>query len=210
MMRIIFYLLAISPIFCFSSSSSFRDTIQKYGHTNKDSNHSYIEPYERLLQPFINRSVRLLEIGVNFGGSAIMWHNFLPQSFLFLLDNRNVLSPNILSALNPDRYRFYLEDAYTSETVSFLQKESSDGFDIIIDDGPHSFTSQQFVIDFYLPLLKEGGILVIEDIDSIDIADLLKTRIPSDSDFIVEVIDLRNQKNRYDDILFVVKKPYHN
>jgi cephalosporin hydroxylase len=209
-MRWIFALLPFHlctcGVFSDESNSTFRETIAQYGYTDKDSDHSYIEAYEKLLAPFKNKPCNLLELGVNFGGSAIMWYNHLPKSQLFLVDNRNVLRPHITSSMHPDRWNLYVEDAYTLDMVAKMQQACPDGFDIIIDDGPHSAESQQFVITSYLSLLKEGGVLIIEDIQYVDILDFLKSYVPNSSEFQVEVIDLRNVKGRYDDILFVVKR----
>lgn len=184
---------------------SFRDTIEKYGHTDKDNLHSYLEPYERLLSPFVDKPCNLLEIGVNYGGSAIMWYEHLPQSKLFLLDIRDIMQPHITSAMDPNRWRLYVSDAYNPEIAAMMQQECPTGFDIIVDDGPHSLESQIFVLNFYLPLLNHGGILVIEDIQEIIGAEVLKTLVTS-SEYQIEIIDLRHVKGRWDDILFVVKK----
>jgi hypothetical protein len=61
-------------------------------------------------------------------------------------------------------------------------------------------------LDLYLPLLKEDGILVIEDVQDINWIEGLINCVPEHLKQYVEVIDLRHMKNRYDDILFVVNK----
>ena len=209
-MRCLYIILSIqllnNSVFSNDSFLGLRNTIAEYGHTDKDSDHSYIEPYEMLLSPFKDKACDLLEIGVNYGGSAMMWYNYLPRSHLFLIDNRNVLLPHITSAVDRGRWHFYLGDAYTIEMTAIMRQECPTGFDLIIDDGPHSLESQKFVITAYLPLLKKGGILVIEDIPCIGDVEILKESVPSSSEFQVEIIDLRDVKGRYDDILFVVKK----
>ena len=188
------------------TASNFRETIKKYGYTDKDSDHSYIESYEELLRPFTDKPCNLLELGVNFGGSAIMWYEYLPQSTLFLLDNRNVMMPHITSAMDPERWHLYVDDAYTPEVVALMEQECPNGFDIIIDDGPHNFESQRFVVTSYLPLLNKGGVLIIEDIQHFDIVDILQEYVPDSSEFQIEIIDLREIKDRYDDVLFVIKR----
>ncbi len=185
---------------------TFRETIARYGYTDKDSIHSYVEPYERLLKPFVDKSCNVLEIGVNFGGSAIMWYKHLPKSKLFLLDNRDVMVRHIKGAMNPKRWNLYVEDAYIPEVVDMMREECPSGFDLIIDDGPHSFESQKFVITNYLSLLNRGGLLIIEDIQHGRDIEILKQYVPASPEFEVEIIDLRKIKGRYDDILFVVRK----
>ncbi len=195
--------------FCRNISYSpdvLRETIRKFGCTDKNSDHSYVESYERLLNPFRNKACNLLEIGVNFGGSAIMWYHYLPQSRLFLIDNRNVMKTHITSAMKNSRWHLYVEDAYTPGAVMMMHSECPSGFDIIIDDGPHSLGTQKFVITSYLSLLNRGGVLIIEDIQDIYFVENLEKCVPNSSEFQVEIIDLRAIKNRYDDILFVVKR----
>lgn len=188
------------------SAEDLRAIIKKYGNTDKDSVHSYIEPYERLLSPFKNKPCNLLEIGVQFGGSAIMWHDYLPQSQLYLLDVRDAIMHRIAKSMQPNRWHFYVTDAYSLEMVSTMQQECPKGFDIIIDDGPHTLESQIFVLTSYLPLLNKGGVLIIEDIQQFYHVAVLKKYVPLSSEFQIEVIDLRNKKGRYDDVLFVVKR----
>jgi spermidine synthase len=43
-----------------------------------------------------------------------------------------------------------------------LEKEGK--FDIIIDDGPHTWESQEWFFENYYDLLNEGGVLLCEDI----------------------------------------------
>ena len=54
-----------------------------------------------------------------------------------------------------------------------------------------------------MPMIRKNGILVIEDISKIEYAHELKKIIPEN--YISEVIDLRHVKNRYDDIMLIVK-----
>jgi hypothetical protein len=55
-------------------------------------------------------------------------------------------------------------------------------------------------------LLKENGILIIEDIQNYEYCEIIMNQIDKNLYSSVEVIDLRKNKNRYDDILIVIKK----
>lgn len=79
-------------------------------------------------------------------------------------------------------------------------------FDIIIDDGPHSLESQIFFLENYLDKVKPNGLLIIEDIQNISDTKILYEKTPSNFQSNISIIDLRASKNRYDDILFVIKK----
>jgi hypothetical protein len=108
--------------------------------------------------------------------------------------------------MDTDRYEFLLMDSFTNESVEFLKEKYSEGFDIIVEDGPHTLESQIFALREYPKLLKKGGILVIEDIQKFEYCDVLLS-LELDFEYeSLEVVDLRENKNRYDDLLVVLKK----
>jgi len=61
-------------------------------------------------------------------------------------------------------------------------------------------------ICLYFPLVVDGGILIIEDVQDITWLDILKQHVPEQYKNNVSYYDLRDIKNRYDDIVFVVTK----
>ena len=77
---------------------------------------------------------------------------------------------------------------------------------MILDDGPHTLESNCLFIIKYLPLLSENGIMVIEDIQDFKWIEILKQLVPSELKKYIQIYDLRNVKNLYDDILFVINK----
>ena len=110
-----------------------------------------------------------------------------------LLNNPNIVLHCESNAYSPD----FVNNNFTKKNIKA---------DIIIDDGAHTYESMMAYISLYLPLLKDDGILVIEDVQDINWVEGLKNCIPEDLKECIEVIDLRHMKNRYDDILFVVNK----
>ena len=79
-------------------------------------------------------------------------------------------------------------------------------FDIIIEDGFHLLSNQIITLNKYLPLLKEDGILIIEDVEKIEDVEILKNETPEEYKKYIEIYDLRKNKGRFDDILFVINK----
>ena len=61
--------------------------------TDKDSQHSYCDYYESVLKPFINKEINVLELGVYYGCSSILWHDYLPKSKLVMLDIEDNINP---------------------------------------------------------------------------------------------------------------------
>ena len=71
-----------------------------------------------------------------------------------------------------DNKHFYQTNAYRKETIKFL-KDKGYSFDIIIDDGPSEGSlgagCQKFFLENYQTLLKDGGYLVCEDVNDINL-----------------------------------------
>jgi len=178
----------------------------KSGGTDKATDHSYDVFYSEIFEEFYDKEISLLEIGVQYGGSAVLWKELFPKSNLVLIDNVNIVHPLIWDYLDKDRYQFLVEDAFNVSTIEKLKTSYPSGFDIIVEDGPHTLESQIFAIKNYSKLLKQNGLLIIEDIQNYDDCKIIINELDKESYTSVEVIDLRNNKNRYDDILIVVKK----
>ena len=184
---------------------------EKDGGTDKDTFHSYIELYERLLAPFVDKAITLVEIGIQYGGSMLLWQDYLPRAEFIFVDNVNSISPKILEHLDPDRASILFQDAYNeieAYDVDYLAKSGpSGGIDFIIDDGPHTLQSQEDFLRLYLPLLNKGGVAVIEDVQDVQWFAALEAEVQkAEGEFVSEQVDLRSIKGRYDDLVFVVKR----
>ena len=176
------------------------------GGTDKAQNHSYDTFYSDYLDKYRNRKGTILEIGVQYGGSTLLWHDYLPNFKIIMADICNQVHPTIIEKMTNDRYEFLLMDSFTNESVEFLKEKYSEGFDIIIEDGPHTLESQIFALQEYSKLLKKGGILVIEDVQALEYCNILLS-LELDFEYkSLEVVDLRGNKNRHDDLLVVLKK----
>jgi hypothetical protein len=76
----------------------------------------------------------------------------------------------------------------------------------MLDDGPHTLDSMKIFIQLYSQIMTEDGILIIEDVQSIDWIDELTKVVPEDLKQYIKSYDLRHIKNRYDDIVFTINK----
>lgn len=173
--------------------------------TDKDTKHSYLDIYQSLFDSIKNKNLSILEIGIQFGASSLLWQEYFVNSKLTLIDIEYQLTEDIKSKLSKDRCDLIIFDAYDDVNFKTLEDKK---FDIIFDDGPHTLESQIFVVNNYTKLLSENGILIIEDIQVFNDTEKLKKLLGSNFD--VEIIDLRHIKNRYDDVLFIAKKNNNN
>ena len=81
-------------------------------------------------------------------------------------------------------------------------------YDIIIEDASHEVSHQiQHFIDFGSSV-KPSGLYIIEDVHEQHVKTLQEGILPSviNYGFTLEIKDLRSIKNRFDDILFILKK----
>lgn len=178
----------------------------KPGGTDKNTNHSYVDVYGNALSKYVTKAGALLEIGVQYGGSSLLWHELLPNFKLCLVDNEDKMHDHIKQKLDPLRINYLIRDAYDQYTMRDVKNLHPNGFDIIIDDGPHTLKSQGQCIDLYLGLLKTEGCLIIEDIASIEYAQELYEMVPKVKHIEAEIVDLRGVKGRFDDIVLVIRK----
>ena len=174
------------------------------GGTDKQVLHSYGPVYEQLLSPLKKANVTVLEVGVQLGGSLLLWHDFLPNSVVIGIDTQDIIDPSIMPRMDPLRCAVLFMDAYDNGTISKVQQLAPNGIDVAIDDGPHSLASQQRFLELYLPLLNNGGMAIIEDVQDYSWFDSLTPLVGEE--FTYEIVDLREVKGRYDDLMFIVHK----
>jgi GR25 family glycosyltransferase involved in LPS biosynthesis len=166
--------------------------------TDKNTCHSYLDTYEKLMKDKHLSCKNILEIGVQIGGSLKLWNDYFVNANIYGMDIDD--APNLIEDL--ERVNFLKMNAYSTEGVEYFLNKKIE-FDFIIDDGPHSIESMVYFIQNYTTLLSSDGILIVEDVQDIKWCDTFKQNVPSG--YTYETIDLRNIKNRSDDILFIVK-----
>jgi len=177
--------------------------------TDKNTQHSYLPLYDTLLSPIRDTANNILEVGIgdftnHNGGSLLLWHNYFTKAIIYGID---ILPVNRVldEVVNNKSIKIYTEvDAYDKSFV--LNNLQGKKFDFLIEDGPHTLDSQEKFIELYSPLLSENGILIIEDIQDINFLKNLKNKTPEYLKKYIKSYDLRNNKKRYDDIVFTIDK----
>jgi cephalosporin hydroxylase len=121
----------------------------------------YLTEYDRLFAPYRDRPVRILEIGIQNGGSLELWGKYFAKA-------EKIVGCDI----NQDCMRLQYDDPRISVVLGNANAErtrkqilrTSDSFDIIIDDGSHQ--SNDIICSFakYFSCLNEGGLYVVEDL----------------------------------------------
>jgi len=174
--------------------------------TDKNTIHSYLPVYSDLLTKKQISATNILEIGICYGGSIKLWHDFFINATIHGLDCINI--NDVWDELkNNNRIKLYTSiDAYDNIFLNTNILNQNIKYDLILDDGPHTLESMIKFIELYLPLLKDDGILIIEDVQSMDWLNILSSVVPENFKQYIKIYDLRLIKSRYDDILFIIDK----
>lgn len=158
MRRILYFL---SPLF-----SSNLLLLAKICETDKWGFHWYAQHYQSHFKSFKKKKLNLLEIGVggydnpNEGGSSLrMWKRYFPKGNIYALDihEKGALQENRIKIFEGSQ----IDEKFLQDTFNKIGS-----LDIIIDDGSH--INQHMITTFKIlfPLLKNGGIYVIEDLET--------------------------------------------
>jgi 23S rRNA U2552 (ribose-2'-O)-methylase RlmE/FtsJ len=110
--------------------------------------------YEKHFKPLTKSPINILEIGIRGGGSIKIWREYFhPDSKVY---------GGEIERFSPiENTTCYQMDMYSQDALNLFEDSY---FDIVIDDGPHTYKSFESVITKYYSKIKSGGILVVEDI----------------------------------------------
>jgi predicted O-methyltransferase YrrM len=169
-----------------------------FQNSDKGTVHSYTEYYESLFSSLRDKPIRLLEIGVQGGISLLLWKEYFLKGDITGIDiDYSRVQRKVIEATSHDNpIRLIQSDATLPNVTNHL----SGKYDIIIDDGSHSFSHQIASFLILKDFLNTDGLYIIEDVQTELEAQYLNKLIPSS-----EIVDLRKIKNRYDDLLVVYK-----
>ena len=175
--------------------------------TDKNTSHSYLPLYQKLLESKKETAKNVLEIGIYYtGGSIKLWNDFFTNAKIYGIDILH--KHNIWGGLkNRDKIILYTScDAYNTDffITTFLNKNIK--FDFMLDDGPHTLESMIQFIKLYSQIMTDDGILIIENIPSINWIDLLKNEVPEYLKQYIKIYELGKNKNNFDDIVFTIDK----
>lgn len=166
--------------------------------TDKNTIHSYIDVYDEYFVSRKESARQVLEIGIDEGGSILLWQQYFGNAEITGMD---IHTKNNRTDLNKERIRLLIGDAYTQDSIDKLSDRK---YDMILDDGPHTLQSLQYVAAHYTQLLTNDGILIMEDVQNISWVEPIRAAFPAHVREQVKVVDRRNIKGRYDDILMIL------
>lgn len=152
----------------------------KYG-TDKVK-HRYTMVYHSAFGSLRHNVQKFLEVGVFYGASLKMWHDYFPAAQVHGIDIFKILPGPSTLKYNAGYFwkkfksgaldaRYHLHKANQSDAHELAQLAATLGgehaaFDIIVEDGSHMQRDQQMNLGLLFPLVRPGGFYVIEDIHS--------------------------------------------
>jgi cephalosporin hydroxylase len=108
----------------------------------------------------------LLEIGAKEGGSLVLWREiFGPTTNILGLDINLLQLSEAYHAYTLVDWGVKVLAADVTKPGATEQKvaEFASGFDLIVDDGPHTMPEIPGTFSWAWPMVRKGGIYVIED-----------------------------------------------
>ncbi len=119
----------------------------------------YFDIYHRALSPYRNKPITFLEIGVQNGGSAMMWRDYLgPEAKIIGMDK----DPQC-KALEEYGFEIWIGDqgdpAFWQEFLA-----AHPAIDIVLDDGGHTMQQQLVTFEALWPAVAFGGLYLVEDL----------------------------------------------
>lgn len=172
----------------------YRNYQSPEGHGDKGTAHSYIDEYQKLLEPYRKNST-VLEIGLYMGESLRMWEEFFIDSDVIGVD---ISDGHLTKLIEENTHKIIIGDATNEEILDLMSDKM---FDVIIDDGSHRLEHQVKSFNIFKNRMKPNGVYIIEDIDNIDKTKGIFENLHNN----IQIIDNRHIKGRYDDVLIVYK-----
>ena len=147
--------------------------------TDKNTCHSYLDTYNKLLTKKQYTAKNILEVGIFKGGSIKLWNEYFINAIIYGVDIMDIKNVNDILKNNEKIILYTSINAYDNNFVKthFIDKKIT--FDFMLDDGPHTLDSMVSFIRLYSPLMTDDGILAVEDIQSIEWIDTLKNAVPN-------------------------------
>lgn len=152
-----------------SFSANFRDNweavtelcqiMKKEGSDKGLGWHNYTLFYDFMLKNRRKDIRNILEVGVYTGASLRGWREYFPNANIFGAD----IDKRILFS-EPRISTFYVDQLQEDSIWDLFDKLGDIEFDLIIDDGLHTFEANATLITHSYRRLAKGGLYIIEDI----------------------------------------------
>jgi hypothetical protein len=153
--------------------------------------HNYCDKYDLHFLKYRYKKLNLLEIGVMQGRSLVAWRDYFPNANILGIDIKHYCKQ-----YEDDRIKIEIGDQKDKSFLAKVEKKHGP-FEVIIDDGSHFWMDVVTSFKFLFPLLKEGGIYVIEDLHTSYCEQCSKDCEISPIEYLKKSIDKINMFGKY-------------
>lgn len=156
-----------------SKDMNLTDLADRYGSDKGSTKHRYTELYHMLFNPYRQRKITFLEMGLLIGGpemgvdadretqdcpSVRMWLEYFPKAEIHGLDISD------FSWFKHKRFTFHRCDMDDRAEIARAIAEIKPAPEIVIDDASHASHHQQNAFLEIFPKMPSGGLYIIEDL----------------------------------------------
>lgn len=186
----------------------------------QNSWHNYTTFYYSIFKSLCDKKLRIFELGLGTnnvnvpsnmgkdgrpGASLYGWQEFFPKSYIFGAD----IDTGIL--FNTDKIKTYYCDQTSRETIlkMWTNPDLQENFDIILEDGLHTFNANVCFFENSIHKLKPNGYFIIEDIHKSEehlFINKIKTWEVKYKDCSFTLLKIPSLRNNIDNNLLVVFK----
>jgi hypothetical protein len=175
---------------------------QNSNGTDKEFPKMYVS---KIYDPFIGglkkQKFNFVEIGVRTGASVRLWAQYFEAMNFIGIDNEVDVVWQNADWVRGKNVQYMKADAYCHETLS----ELPDQITVVIDDGPHSISSQIWLARNYTSRLSKDGFIFIEDIQGgLSYCDRIIRAIPKTFGGCVRILDLREISGEGDSLVVLI------
>ena len=181
--------------------------------------HNYTLFYYPLFEEFRTNPLRIFEMGLGTnnvnvasnmgpqgkpGASLRGWRDFFPNALVFGAD----IDKDIL--IKEDRIDSFYCDQTSPASIQALWSipALSEPFDIILDDGLHTFDANKTLFDESFSKVKPGGVYIIEDVECAAVQTYVQYlhTFKQSHPIKFRVIQLPHHRNKHDNCLIVIQR----
>ena len=177
-------------------SELYKTNTSRYISDKFSDSHDYVPAvYDKYFLDIKETAKTILEVGIKDGASLLLWNDYFTNAKVIGIDI------NSCKQFDKPENQFngifcIIGDAYSPKVMDMIPYD----LDVAIDDGSHMIDDIIFFIDNYLPRVKSGGYLIVEDIVP-EYLDILKEKVKDLDYFMYE-----NNATREDNNLLVITK----
>ena len=178
--------------------------------------HNYTQTYSALFGNLQEEIKLVFELGIGSvnptinshmksiyspGGSLRGWREFFPTAQIYAADiDKDILQPEERIT------KFYVDQTNAGVVKEMWNQVGKNNFDIIIDDGLHTYKANKTFFENSYTQLSDTGIFIIEDIPNNEL-NYFRTElatIATDLGFTTRLLQLKHNSNKTDNNIMII------